>query len=193
MFLLIFGLALFLGVHLIGVATPNLRESLIQRFGENRFKLSYSIVSLGSLVLVVLGYGAARTSEANFLIWSPPTGLAHASLLLMLISFLILPAAYVPNTHILEKVRHPMTLAVLIWAFAHLLANGDLASMVLFGAFLGWAHWVYVPRYRQVKGQTLVENPAWSKDITALAIGFAAYVAFVLFLHEWLIGVAPVG
>jgi uncharacterized membrane protein len=125
-------------------------------------------------------------------IWTPPVALRHVSLLLMLVSMILLVAAYVPS-RIRQRVKHPMLLAVKLWALAHLLANGDLASIVLFGSFLAWAVFdlISVKKRGALGPLGTAEGRLWA-DGVAIVGGLAIYVAAVLFLHEKLFGVAPV-
>jgi uncharacterized membrane protein len=134
---LILGLVVFLGVHSVRIVAEDWRTQTRARIGENTFKGVYSALSLLGFALVVWGFGVAR--EMPVLLWSPPVGMRHAASLLTLIAFVLLAAAYVPRNAIKARVHHPMVLAVKSWALAHLLANGGLAHLVLFGAFLLWA------------------------------------------------------
>ena len=134
MWVLILGLALFLGIHLT-TALPRKRHKLVRQFGENKYKLLFSIFALAGLVLIVIGYAMARPTAIA--LYEAPIELRHLAMLLVLISFLMFPAARLSG-HIRYWLRHPQITAVKIWAFAHLLVNGDLASVLLFGSFLAW-------------------------------------------------------
>ena len=188
---MIVGLLIFFGVHAVPMQRE-LRSGLIERFGEGTFKAVFSVISVIGLALIILGYGKMQVlAGKNPQIWTPPTWTAHISLLLMVFSMVLLVAAYVPS-NIKRIVGHPMLAAVKIWAFAHLLANGDLASMVLFGSFLAYA---VVDRF-SVKRRTAAPAAAAASggiqgDVISVVGGLALYAAFVFFLHEWLIGVAP--
>ena len=189
---LILGLLIFLGVHAVPMQ-PMLRAGLIERFGANAYKGAFSVISAVGFILIILGYGKLQVlAGKNPQIWVPPTWTAHIALVLMLISMVLLVAAYVPS-NIKRIVGHPMLAAIKVWAFAHLLANGDLASMILFGSFLAYA---VVDRI-SVKRRAATE-PAQAAagglvgDGIAVVGGLALYAAMAFFLHEWLIGVAPV-
>jgi uncharacterized membrane protein len=189
MALLILGLFLFLGTHLV-TTQRGLRASLRERFGENGYKIGYAVLSLAGLALVVKGYGDYRAS--GFVeVWTPPRALAHVSLLLMLPVFVLLAAAYAPGL-IKRTVRHPMLAAVKFWALAHLLANGDLGSILLFGGFLAWAVFARISLKRR---ETAEGAPMrfGSGDIAAIVGGLAAYGIFAFVLHPLLIGVAVAG
>ena len=137
MLLLVLGLLVFLGTHSLRFGSDVRRDALIARLGTGRFKGLYSVLSAIGLVLVVLGFGVAR--ETPVLLWVPPSGMRHLTFLLMLISLVLMAAAYVPRNAIRARVHHPMVLSVKVWALAHLICNGTLAHVVLFGAFLFWS------------------------------------------------------
>ncbi|MCB1475199.1 MAG: NnrU family protein [Rhodobiaceae bacterium] len=183
---MIFGLILFLGVHIVPMA-PDYRAGLLGRLGERGYRAGFSVVSVIGLVLIVYGYGLARSDSP--VIYTPPEALRHLAMGLMIFVFILLVAAYVPGK-IREKVRHPMIAAVKIWAFAHLLANGRLAEVVLFGAFLAWAVIDRVSlKRREAAGLVTVTGGPAQNDIVSLVLGVTLYVAFLLWLHRLLIGV----
>src|SRR5450631_3325391 len=136
MLLLIIGLLLFLGVHSVAIVSPDSRDRALSRFGEGAWKGSYALLSLIGFVLICYGFGLAR--QAPVVLYSPPTWLRHVVLIVMLPVFPLLFAAYLPG-RIKAAAKHPMLAAVKLWAFAHLLANGMLADVLLFGGFLAWA------------------------------------------------------
>ena len=138
MTLLIIGLVLFLGVHVVPMS-PSLKASVIARVGENGYKMAFSILSGIGLVLIVIGFGHLRGSAQDIQLWSPPTWSRHLAFALMLPAFILIVAAYVPSDIRAWAGGHPMLLGVILWAFAHLIANGDLAGLLLFGGFLIWA------------------------------------------------------
>ena len=193
MTLLILGLILFLGTHLF-TTVRGPREQLIGRFGEGAYKGIYSLLSLGGLVLLSIGYDAYR-ANGYIPVWNPPAWFGHVSLLLMLAAFIFFVAAYVPG-RIKARLKHPMLVGVKVWALAHLLANGDLGSMLLFGSFLAWAIVARINvKHRSIASQHLgpaVAVGGWRNDLLAAGIGTAAYIAFALWLHPWLIGVKVV-
>jgi len=136
MLLLIVGLVLFLGLHSLRIFAEPTRLRLIERYGAGTFKGIYSLVSIIGFVLIWVGYGQARLAPS--MIWNPPMGMRHLASLLTLVAFIFLVAAYVPRNRIKRALGHPMVLAVKVWALAHLLPNGMLADIVLFGSFLIW-------------------------------------------------------
>ena len=167
------------------------RAGLIGRLGEGTYKGLYSAVALVGIVLISIGYGQYRA--AGYIpVWTPPVWTQHLNLLLMVIAFILLAAAYLPG-HIKARTKHPMLAAVKIWAFGHLLANGDLGSILLFGSFLAWAVLARISAKRRdpVRDHAgPVAAPAgWRNDAIAVAVGLGAYVLFAFYLHPVLIGV----
>ena len=187
---LILGLILFLGLHSIRIVADSFRASTVARIGLNPWKGVYTIVSLAGFVLICYGYGLSRGEPG--MLWVPPRWTNHVAALLMLVAFILIAAAYVPGNRIKARVGHPMVLGVKVWAFAHLLANGRIGDVVLFGAFLAWAVADYVSlRRRDRAAGTVVVTLGASRDIIAIVAGVAGYLVFALWLHLWLIGVKP--
>lgn len=189
---LILGLVLFLGAHSVRIFAEGWRTQTLQRLGEGGWKGLYSVVSLVGFGLILWGFGQAR--QQPVLLWSPPTGMRHLAALLMLASFVLLTAAYVPGNRIKARLRHPMVLGVKAWALAHLLANGQLLHVVLFGAFLVWAVLDFRAARQRDRLQQAVAaaGTAGATGIT-IAIGVVAWLVFTLWLHGLLIGVRPLG
>lgn len=192
MTLLILGLVLFLGMHSTRIVADDFRSAQVARLGVNGWKAIYSVVSIAGFVLLVYGYGLAR--ESPTVLFVPPPWTRHVTALLTIPAFVLLAAAYVPGTRIKRAIGHPMVAGVKIWAFAHLLSNGTLADVVLFGAFLAWAVFDYVAARRRDRAAGIVyaTGPV-ARDVTAIAVGLAAYVVFAFWLHAWWIGVRPFG
>jgi uncharacterized membrane protein len=181
---LIAGLIVFFGVHVVPMF-PEFKGSLQSRFGEMRFKGIYSLVSLTGFALILLGY-----SQAEFRpVFSPPVWAPLIAYLTMPISFCLLVAAYVPN-NFRRVIRNPMLSAVLIWALVHLIANGDLASVLLFGLFGLYAIVDIISVNRRSPAETPAKQPLL-KDVLVLAIGFAAFW-IVRYFHAALFGVPVV-
>ncbi|MDP2018023.1 NnrU family protein [Hydrogenophaga sp.] len=194
MLLLILGLVLFLGVHSVSIVSPDGRNRLVKQLGEGPWKGLYSLVSLAGFVLIVVGYGAAR--EAPVLLYTLPNGFRHLAAVLMLPVFVLLLAAYLPG-RIKSAAKHPMLLAVKLWALAHLLANGTLADVLLFGGFLAWAVVDRISVKKRTAAGLLRAGPVLpdsrANDAIALVGGLGIYVLFVVWAHAWLIGVRPFG
>ncbi|MEE1656383.1 NnrU family protein [Microvirga sp. CF3062] len=189
MTLLVLGLVLFLGTHSFSMARGP-RAAIIGRIGEGPYKLLYTALSLAGIVLVSIGYGQYR-ADGYIPVWDPPVWTRHLALLLVLIGFICFSAAYLPG-RIKARLKHPMLAGVKIWALAHLLANGDLGSILLFGSFLVWAVLARISaKRRDVAAQHggTAAPAGWRNDILAVAIGVGVYLAFVFWLHPWLIGV----
>lgn len=190
MLLLIFGLAIFLGMHSIYMFAEGWRQSQIQRLGASAWKGLFALVSLVGLILIIIGFGAAQTTLV--LIYVPPAWLRHLNIVLTLIAFVLVTAAYVPRNHFKERIGHPMLAGVAIWAFGHLLAIGMLRDVLLFGAFLAWAIVDFVvSRRRDRRAGTVYPRGEQQGDVVTVAVGMAVWAAFAFWLHEWLIGVNP--
>jgi uncharacterized membrane protein len=144
------------------------------------------------LGLIIYGFGVAR--ETPLEIWKPPVGMRHAASLLTLIAFILLTAAYVPRNSLKSRLHHPMVLGVKSWALAHVLSNGNLAHIVLFGAFLAWAVLDFIAARKRDRASG-VQYAAGSHAATAITVvvGGLLWVAFALHLHGWLIGIRPFG
>jgi uncharacterized membrane protein len=187
--LLIAGLALFLGVHSIAIVAPAWRSRMIQRLGERAWKGLYALISLAGFVSICCGFAMARRSPV--ILYSPPLWLHHIALILMLPVFPLILAAYLPG-RIKTAAKHPMLAAVKIWAFAHLLANGSLADVLLFGGFLAWAVADRISLKHRSAPPVLRTAPArpWN-DALAVTLGVAIYALFIGWAHLRLFGVPP--
>ena len=192
MWLLIIGLVLFLGIHSARIFAENRRTQFIAARGDNAWKGIYSLVSLVGFVLLIYGYGIAR--QQPVVIWTPPAGMRHAAILLTWIAFIFLVAAYIPKNQIKAAVHHPMVLSVKVWALAHLLANGTLHDIVLFGGFLIWAVACFAAsRKRDRRLGTQYPTGGLAGSLMTIAVGSAVWASFAIWLHLWLIGVKPFG
>ena len=192
MVILLLGLVLFLGVHSTRIVADGWRTATIARMGEMPWKAGYALLSIVGFVLIVWGFGLARQQPVQ--LWMPPRGMRHLASLLTLIAFVLLAATYVPRNAIKARLHHPMVLAVKVWALAHLLANGNLAHMVLFGTFLLWAALSFrAARARdRVAGTVYPAGTAAGTGITVV-VGVAAWALFAFWAHGALIGVRPIG
>ena len=192
MTLLMLGLVLFLGVHSTRIVAEGWRTATIARVGEKPWKGIYSLLSIAGFVLLVVGYGAAR--QAPVVLFAPPVWTRHLAALLTIPAFVLLAAAYVPGNAIKRAVGHPMMAGVKVWALAHLLANGTLADVLLFGTFLAWAVLGFIAARRRDRtaGTTYPAGPG-SRTAIAVVAGLVAWAVFAFALHRPLIGVAPFG
>ncbi|EEE43423.2 NnrU family protein [Roseibium alexandrii] len=188
MFLLIAGLILFLGIHSLPMFADK-RAALEEKFGVLGYKGLFAVVSAIGFVMIIYGYGAAR-AEGPAILYDPPFWLRHVTMLFMIPVFIFLVAAYVP-CRIKKALKHPMLVAVKMWAFSHLLTNGDLASVLLFGSFLVWAvaDRISLKRRGLGGGAVMTKEPGKFSDIIVILVGLGLYVLFALKLHMLLIGV----
>lgn len=192
MSLLILGLIVFFGTHSVRIFAAPWRSAQIARFGEGPWKGLYSLLSIAGFLLLIWGYGRARVDTP--VLWQPPAWTHYLTALLTLVAFVLVVAAYVRGTRIKSALHHPMLLGVKSWAFGHLLANGTLADVVLFGSFLIWAIVDFSASRRADRAAGTVYAPGTAaKDVVAIAIGVAAWAVFAFYLHERWIGVRPFG
>jgi uncharacterized membrane protein len=190
MTLLIIGIVLFFGVHSVRVFADDWRTQQIVARGERPWKGLYSIASAVGIVMV--GYGYAQTRKAPIDLWTPPAWTYPITSVLVLVSFVLIAAAYVRGNRVKAKIGHPFTAGVETWAFAHLLSNGRLGDVVLFGTFFVWAIFVFAAARRRDRaaGTTYPVGPV-SKDVIAVVAGVVAWGVFGFWLHGLLIGVRP--
>jgi uncharacterized membrane protein len=191
MLLLVIGLLLFLGIHSVSIVAPRWRAATVARLGELPWKAIYSIASGVGLAALIVGYGMARREP--IVLYTPPAALRHLALVVMLPVFPLFLAAYFPG-RIRSAAKHPMLLSVKLWATAHLLANGTLADVLLFGAFLAWAvaDRISVKRRSVEEAHDAPAAPAGPyNDAIAVIGGLAIYAVLVLWAHRWLTGVSP--
>ncbi len=189
---LILGLLIFLGLHSLRVFADGWRSRTRARVGENVYKGLYSLLAVLGLVLIIWGWGAAR--QHPVLLWSPAPWTRHLAALLMLPALVMLIAAYVPGNAIKARLHHPMVLGVKTWALAHLLANGLLAQVLLFGSFLVWAVLCFRAA-RQRDRAAGVSYPAGRlvPTVVTVLLGVAAWALIAFWAHGAMIGVRPFG
>ncbi|THD65427.1 MAG: NnrU family protein [Bradyrhizobium sp.] len=188
---MILGLVLFLGVHTL-TTQRELRARTIASMGEGTYKIGYALASVAGLVLIVWGFAHYRAT-GWIDIWHPPTVLKHITVALMLPAVILVAASYIRG-RIYTTLKHPMLAGVKLWAAAHLLANGDLGSIILFGSFLGWAVFDRISLKRRTDGGAPpipVGGPG--NDLIAVAVGIVAYLALAFAFHPVVIGVPVVG
>ncbi|MFC0807027.1 NnrU family protein [Ensifer sp. P24N7] len=192
MAILVLGIIIFLGMHLVRVVAPGFRAGIIESRGKGTWMGLYTIVSLVGLCLIIYGFGQARGETG--ILYDPPIFLRHIALLLMLVAFIVLAAGFLPAGRIAVALKHPQVLSIKIWALAHLLANGETSSVLLFGSFLAWAVILRISLKRRERAgeKVLPVFKSTRNDVLAVLIGLVAFVLFVWKLHELLIGVQPV-
>ncbi len=190
----VIGLVVFFALHSVPMQ-PALRQSIIDKMGSGPYLGLFALLSAIGLGTMIYGYGILQFGgPGNYEVWSPPAWTRHVAFLLMVPALVLIVAAYVPS-RIRDAVGHPMLAAIKIWALAHLLANGDLASVLLFGSFLAFAVVDRVSVRRRAASGFRTRGPAGDRpgsltgDITVIVIGLALYALMVFAGHEWLIGV----
>ncbi|NBO83002.1 MAG: protein NrnU [Betaproteobacteria bacterium] len=163
---------------------------MLARLGPNAWKGIISVISLVGIIMMSKGYAAART--APIVLWQSPVWLSHLVSLLTLVAFILFVAAYVPKNKIKSRLGHPMVISVKIWAFGHLLANGTLADLVLFGGLLAWAVMSFrAARQRDRREGTVRPAGAMGQTLVAIGLGGVIWAWFAFYGHAWLIGVQP--
>ncbi|SOC42140.1 uncharacterized membrane protein [Rhizobium subbaraonis] len=190
MALLVAGIILFIATHLVRPFAPGLRAGLIARLGKPAFMALHGIVSLISLFMMAYGFVLARDGGGEMLYY-PPVFMAHIALTLMLISTICLVSAFMPAGYIRSKLKFPALVAIKLWAFAHLLANGESYSVLLFVAILAWAVILRISLKKRIAAgeATLPVFVSARYDVISVIVGALLYAAIVLKLHEWLIGI----
>jgi uncharacterized membrane protein len=186
---LLLGIALFFGMHSAAIVALPLRDRMSAR-SENGWKFVYALASIAGIVLMVRGYAELRLTPS--VLYVPPAGLRHLAALLMLPAFAFFIAPYFPGK-IKTALKHPQLVAVKLWAVAHLLANGTLADVLLFGSFLVWAVVDRISMKRRVARPLPGAPESRANDLIVIVVGLALYAVFVLWLHEMWIGVRPFG
>lgn len=192
MTVLLIGLLLFLGAHSVRIVADDWRGATLARVGEMRWKGVYSLLSVVGLALLVWGYGLAR--QQPLVLWQPPAWTRHMASLLTWVAFVLVAAAYVPRNALKARLHHPMVLGVKAWALAHLLANGNVADVLLFGAFLLWAAASFRAARRRDRAAGAADAPGTpASTLATLVVGTAAWAGFALWAHAAWIGVRPFG
>jgi uncharacterized membrane protein len=184
---MILGLAMFFGVHtLTTMRAP--RAALIARIGDGPYKALYSVASLIGIILIAYGFSQYRAA-GMIEIWNPPRWLRHVNNLLLWPAFICIAAAYIPGD-IKRVLKHPMLVGIKLWAFGHLLANGDLGSIILFGSFLAWAVYDRISlKYRDDPGSRDFEMGGRDCDTLAVVVGTVLFLVFGFWFHPYVIGV----
>lgn len=183
------GLIIFLGIHSVQIVAPQARERFVAAYGEGRWKGVYTLVAVLSFIWMISGYTAAKAGLG--FVWAPPVWTRHVAVVLMLPALIFLVAAYVPSK-LKAKLKHPMLVGVKTWALAHLLANGLGVHLVLFGSFLIWAVIDRISVKRRGVADPIAPT-GWSGDLIAVGVGAGAWVLLIVWAHQWLFGIAPIG
>jgi uncharacterized membrane protein len=192
MITLALGLLLFLGVHSVRIVADGWRSRVVATRGINLWKGVYTALSLLGFALIVAGFRHARLEQA--ILWTPPVWTRHLAGVFVLVAFVLLLAAYVPGNAIKARLHHPMVLAVKTWAFAHLIANGGAADVLLFGAFLVWAVADFASSRRRDRAAHTVYSPGRTMPtVVTVVAGIVLWGLFGMYFHALLFGVAPFG
>ncbi|WP_298877984.1 NnrU family protein [uncultured Bradyrhizobium sp.] len=188
---MILGLVLFFAAHVF-TTKRDARAQAIAQLGEGTYKILYSVVSLAGLALIVWGFAHYRAT-GWIDIWHPPKAMKHITVALMLPAVILVVASYLRG-RIYATLKHPMLAGIKLWAFAHLLANGDLGSIILFGSFLGWGVYDRISlKHRKDPGGPPIPVGGVTNDLIALAVGIVAYLALAFAFHPVVIGVPVMG
>ena len=191
--ILISGLILFLGIHSIRIVADGWRARQRESMGEIRWKGLFSVASAIGLGLVVWGFGEARLNSPQ--LWISATWVRHVVALPTLLAFIMFAATYIPGTRIKAAIGHPMVAGVILWAAAHLMANGKLSGAILFGGFLLWAiaDFLSARRRDRMEARRYYVAEGWLRDMLAVTVGCVVWGFFAGYGHIWLIGVRPFG
>src|SRR3954452_3331540 len=188
---MILGLILFFGVHTL-TTQREMRARVIGSTGESSYKIGYALASVAGLALVTWGFANYRAT-GWIDVWNPPTAFKHITVALMLPAVILVVASYIRG-RIYTTLKHPMLTGIKLWAAAHLLANGDLGSIILFGSFLGWAVFDRISlKHRGDAGGQPVPVGGPANGLIAMAVGVVAYLALAFAFHPVVIGVPVVG
>jgi uncharacterized membrane protein len=188
---MILGLALFFAPHTL-TTRRDLRARFVASLGEGGYKMGYALVSLAGLVLIIWGFGHYRAT-GMWNVWTPPTFLKHLNTALMLPAVILVAASYIRG-RIYKTLKHPMLAGIKLWAFGHLLANGDLGGIILFGSFLAWAVFDRISlKHRTDTGGPPIAVGGATNDLIAVAVGVVAYLALAFAFHPVVIGIPVIG
>jgi uncharacterized membrane protein len=188
--ILLAGLLIFFSTHSIRIGVPVWRDRQIARYGDRNWRSTYSVVSVLGLVLIILGFSRVRWTTP--ILWTPPLWAPYVTAAALLLAFVLNAASGVPGNRIRGIVRHPMLTGVALWGAGHLLANGRLADLLLFGSFLVWAAIDFDSSLRRDRREGLVPSAGTLRaDMICVLAGSAIWAIFLLFLHRWLFQVSP--
>jgi len=189
MIMLIVGLVLFLGIHSIVLFAPGLRAQLMNKLGKVPYRAIHSVAAIAGLGLIAHGYAAARLDA--YWLWIPPFWMNHINMLLTVFAAIFVAAAIVPGSWIKAKTGAPMLLAIKTWAFGHLLCNGGLHDVLLFGSFLAWGVVGYITHRKRDRAEGVVREGKIARDGISLVVGLILWAVVAFWLHALITGVAP--
>ncbi len=184
------GLVLFMAPHVFSMLLPSMRDGLKARVGESAFKGIYALVSLAGVACMVIGYSSAwSTGIGTETVYDPPVWGRHATMLLVLIGFILIGASH-GKGHLKLWLRNPMSIGIALWALGHLLANGTRFDVWLFGAFMVLG--VLDVILSTMRGKAPSHEPRLRSDVVAVIVGVVLYAAFLLLFHPYILGVPVV-
>lgn len=191
LFILVLGLLIFLATHVF-VSMRSARAAAVARVGLNVYRVLFSVVSIAGLVLIVWGFARYRSGGEWIDVWQPPAFTRHIAVLLMLFASVFVTAVFFPS-HIKARLKYPGLTAVKTWALAHLIANGDLGSILLFGTMLGWAVFARISAKRRTDEVMPVAPAGYTNDVIVVLLGIVIYLALGFAFHPAVIGVPAFG
>lgn len=191
MLVLVAGLILFIGIHSVRIVAPGFRQSRMDLWGEEKYKRMYTLISVVGLLLIVVGY--ARSRYVPTLLWNPAHSMHYVTGLLTLLSFMLFASSSVPNNRVKQWVKHPMSLAVVVWSFAHLLSNARIGDLLLFGSFFIWSLLAFMAAHKRGERSTETSVEGAGNIGRVIIGGTVVWAVFGLLLHRYLIGVHPFG
>lgn len=191
MLILVIGLVVFFCLHSVRLVAPHWRETIMQQHGAMRWKIRFGMITLLSTAFIVMGYLQMRVEPVW--LWFPPVWTRHLAGLLVLVALFFAGSALVPNTTMKKKMGYPMLIAVKIWAFAHLISNGSLADVMVFGSFLVWSIVSFAVYRRRDRKAGVVRDfeSGVQYDLAAFAFAMVSWFAIAFYLHQAIIGVSP--
>ena len=188
--LIISGIVLFGGVHVLSILLPGLRDGIRDAVGTGRFKGIYALLSFIGLGLLIKGYIDARASGDGYeLLYEPAAGAKHITMLLVLLGFILLAASH-GKGHLRRWVRNPMSIGIVLWATGHLIANGERATVAIFGMFLVVGLLDII--FSTMRGKRPVYEPNVRSDIIAVVAGLVLYAIFLFGFHPFVLQIPVV-
>lgn len=193
MLILVIGLVIFFCLHSVRLVAPQWRESSMKEHGEMRWKMRFGLLTLMSTAFIVMGYMQMRIEP--IWLWFPPVWTRHLAGLLVLVALFFVGSALVKNSTMKNKMGYPMLIGVKIWAFAHLISNGTLADVMIFGSFLVWSIVSFAVNRRRDRLAGVVYEQSEDSSVPANLIAFVfammSWFTIVFYLHQAIIGVSP--
>jgi uncharacterized membrane protein len=187
MIIFIMGFIIFFGIHSISLFSRPLRDRLLARIGESKWKGYFTLLAILGLTLLVMGYVEVRKTPT--FVYHLPDWFRSLVWILMLPVFPLLILAYLPGTF-REMIPHPMVTSIILWSGSHLLVNGTLGDIILFGMFFIWSIGIYISMVKHPRDGGLKQPVSLQMkyDLIAMVTGLILYFSYFLWLHEMIIG-----